>query len=259
MPYYLQNCDCIDGLMTLKDETIHAVVTSPPWDDIFYYGSHSWDFERTAEHLARVLIPGGVICWEVRDQIVNQSISLTSCRQALYFGECGLWCHDIIVVDRLAQCYMAGRYSLPPTMVYVFSKGKPQAFNPLEDRQNDPKYVGLPYTRVIRERDGTKRKAHGAIVKPFGKRRGIWKYVDPLPRDYTAVHPCRMREELARDLIVSYSNPGNTILDPFAGVATTCKAALLNHRNYIGFEIHQPYFDIAQRRMQQAWNEYLAT
>ena len=260
MPYYMQNIDCVDGLLTLDSRSIECAVTSCPWDDLFEYGGHSWDFERTAQHLYRVMVDGGIVCWEVKDTIVKGEVSLTSHRHALYFLECGFRCHEQIVIEKNTDYAgeITGRYNLPPTIVYVFSKGKPRCFKPICDRQNLPESVGLPYRRTRRNYDGSREFTYGAIVRSYGKRRGAWKIKQDHPPEYLLPHPARMPEQLARDLIISYSMYGNTILDPFAGTATTCKMALLNGRHYIGFEIHKPYLAIAQRRMKEAWEEYLA-
>lgn len=60
----------------------------------------------------------------------------------------------------------------------------------------------------------------------------------------------------AEDHIVSWSQPGELILDSFCGAATTYKMALLNHRHFLGFEVHDPYYRLALRRMQDAQVEY---
>lgn len=56
-------------------------------------------------------------------------------------------------------------------------------------------------------------------------------------------------EQLVNDHIVSWSNEGDIILDPFMGSGTTAKMALLNNREYLGFEISKEYCDIAEERI----------
>jgi site-specific DNA-methyltransferase (adenine-specific) len=56
-------------------------------------------------------------------------------------------------------------------------------------------------------------------------------------------------EQLANDHIISWSNPGGLILDPFMGSGTTAKMAKLNNRNYIGFELSEEYCKIAEERL----------
>ena len=65
-----------------------------------------------------------------------------------------------------------------------------------------------------------------------------------------------MPERMAEDHVISWSRPGDVVLDPFCGAATTCKAALLSHRRYIGFEVHEPYYELALRRMEDARMQY---
>jgi site-specific DNA-methyltransferase (adenine-specific) len=54
---------------------------------------------------------------------------------------------------------------------------------------------------------------------------------------------------MAEDLIVSWSRPGDLVFDPMCGAGTTCKMALLNHRHYLGMEIHEPYIHEATARL----------
>jgi DNA modification methylase len=258
MSNYIKCCDCVDGLMSLNSESVPCAVTSPPWDDLYEFGGHEWDFERTAEHLYRVMVPGGVVVWDIMDRLSNGGVSLTSHRQALFFVEVGFTCHEIIVIDKPhRRAPQVNRYALTHQMVYVFTKGHIRCFNGICDRPNKEESVGKRFWFNRRRPDGSTWYQLGTPIKEFGKRRGIWQVSQHCPNDYTVEHPARMQEHLARDLIVSYSKPGDVVLDPFMGTATTCKMALLNHRKFIGFEIHRPYYDIAQRRMQEAWMEYL--
>jgi len=57
-------------------------------------------------------------------------------------------------------------------------------------------------------------------------------------------------EQLANDHIISWSNPNDIVLDPFMGSGTTAKMAILNNRNYIGFELDPTYCGIANKRIQ---------
>jgi site-specific DNA-methyltransferase (adenine-specific) len=66
---------------------------------------------------------------------------------------------------------------------------------------------------------------------------------------YTNIHPGRMAESIARDHILTWSSLGDLVFDPFAGVGTTCKMALLNNRHYLGMEIYGPYWVQALRRL----------
>lgn len=62
-------------------------------------------------------------------------------------------------------------------------------------------------------------------------------------------HPAPFPESLARDHILSWSNPGDIVLDTFMGSGTTAKMARETGRHYIGFECAQEYVDIANKRL----------
>ena len=70
-------------------------------------------------------------------------------------------------------------------------------------------------------------------------------------------HPATFPEQLAEDHIRSWSNEGDTVLDPFSGSGTTAKMAKINQRNYIGIDISQEYCDIAEKRLEKVNNHKL--
>ena len=65
----------------------------------------------------------------------------------------------------------------------------------------------------------------------------------------TQYHPASFPEKLAEDHILSWSNPGDLILDPMCGSGTTLKMAVKNNRRYIGIECAAEYVEISRRRV----------
>jgi DNA modification methylase len=65
----------------------------------------------------------------------------------------------------------------------------------------------------------------------------------------TKGHPAQFPEILANDHIISWSNKGDLIYDPFLGSGTTAKMAILNNRSFIGSEISEEYCEIAEKRI----------
>jgi site-specific DNA-methyltransferase (adenine-specific) len=65
----------------------------------------------------------------------------------------------------------------------------------------------------------------------------------------TVLHPTQKPLDLLRYLVLTYTNPGDVILDNACGSGTTCLAAVLEHRHYIGFETNKEYFDKAVNRI----------
>jgi site-specific DNA-methyltransferase (adenine-specific) len=83
-------------------------------------------------------------------------------------------------------------------------------------------------------------------VKEFGRRTNIWPYA---VGGKDVGHPAPFPEALARDHILTWSNPGAVVLDPFAGSGTTLAMALQSGRNYIGIEFAAEYLPIIRQRL----------
>lgn len=251
----IYNEDCLQGLKKLSDNSIDLTVTSPPYDNLRSYKGYSFDFENIAQELYRVTKDGGVVVWIVNDATIKGSESGTSFRQALYFKEIGFRLHDTMIwrkdtlnfpdKTRYGQCF---------EYMFVLSKGKPKTLNKICDRKN--KWAGTAIHGTSRGVDGTTfRKANDkkAIVQEYGARFNVWD-ISTEKANKTG-HPAVFPERLAEDHIISWSNEGDTVLDIFTGSGTTPKMALLNNRNYIGFEISAEYAEIANKRVIDAYNE----
>ena len=68
-------------------------------------------------------------------------------------------------------------------------------------------------------------------------------------------HPTQKPVELIEYLIKTYSNKGDVILDNCIGSGTTAVACINTERNFIGFEITEQYFNLANQRIQDALND----
>ena len=70
--------------------------------------------------------------------------------------------------------------------------------------------------------------------------------------DFAFQHPAIFPEALARDHIISWSNPGDIVLDPFCGSGTTTKMAKTLSRHFVGFDISEEYVTLAKKRVEYA-------
>ncbi len=250
--------DNIEGMRLLDDNCIDLTVTSPPYDNLRTYKGFSWDFEGVANELYRVTKEGGVVVWVVGDATIKGSETGTSFKQALYFKEIGFNLHDTMIYQKDACPFPEiNRYYPSFEYMFVLSKGKPKTANLIMDKPN--KRFGEKITGTGRNPDGTL-KQHTSVknktnrvVKEFGVRTNVWLYSVgkwKITKDeYAYQHPAMFPEQLAQDHIISWSNEGDLVLDPFMGSGTTAKMAKLNNRNYIGFEISKDYCDIANKRI----------
>lgn len=249
----IYNMDCVAGMKLLDDECIDLTVTSPPYDNLRTYNGFTWDFESVAKELYRITKQGGVVVWIVADATIKGSETGTSFRQALYFMDCGFNLHDTMIWNkpnpmprdtRIKRYYQAFEY------MFVFSKGIPSVCNHL---RVPCKYAGEKRECYTRNADGTlrldrKAKTQNHTVGDTKIKTNVWDCNTISRKD----HPAPFPEQLANDHIVSWSNEGDTVFDPFLGSGTTGKMALINDRNFIGIELDDTYFDIAQKRIAEA-------
>jgi DNA modification methylase len=243
---HLLQGDCAQVLTTLAEASVDLTVTSPPYDNLRKYKGYTFDFEPIARELYRVTKPGGVVVWVVNDATISGSETGTSFRQALYFKEIGFNLHDTMIFSANKPPQNSNRYESLFEFMYVLSKGTPKTFNPITEATKRPGHLV-----------GSQRSADGSLKPNRDKRTGcekvkgnIWNYY--VGRDAnagTGGHPAVFPEALARDHILSWSNEGDTVLDPMMGSGTTGKMAVLNNRSFIGIEIASEYFQIAERRI----------
>jgi DNA modification methylase len=253
-PYYqdeyvtIYHADCRDILPKIPCKSIELVLTSPPYDNLREYGKYNWDFKATAQELFRVLLEGGMVVWVVGDETNKFCESLSSFRQAIYFVEsCGLNLLDTMIYYKknYAPAYPTlKRYANQFEYMFIFSKGSPKTFNPVQKEKVRNKEEKVAY----RQRDGSlkrKTKQKGRETKDASN---IWEFA--VGGNLTG-HPAVFPEQLANDHIRSWSNPNNLILDPFLGSGTTAYCAKKLNRKCIGIEIEEKYCEIAARRCSQ--------
>ena len=243
--------NCVDVMRAMDDGCIDLTVTSPPYDSLRDYEGYDFPFEDIADELYRVTAPGGVLVWVVGDRI-NGGRSLTSFRQALYFQEIGFSAHDIMIYQKKNTPFMrSNAYTNAYEMMFVLSKGKPVTFNPLKTPTARHGVELLTHNKLP---DGINKKKRGELKKEK-TRTNVWSYAVGLggtTRDRIAFqHPAVFPEKLALDHILSWSKPGDRVLDPMCGSGTTGKMALLNDRQFIGIDISSEYIEIARQRLEQ--------
>lgn len=249
--------DCVAGMKLLPTGCIDLTVTSPPYDDVRKYKGYSFNFEEVAKELYRVTKDGGVVVWVVGDKTNNGSETGTSFKQALYFKELGFNLHDTMIYEKDSISFPdKNRYYQIFEYMFIFSKGKPKTINLISDRKNKW-YNGKKHIKGrYRNTDGEQvRHNKQNLLKEYGVRFNIWRIpnghqkstLDKVAYEHPAIFP----EKLANDHIISWSNEGDLVLDPFMGSGTTAKMAQLNNRRWLGFEIASEYVDIAKRRLTQ--------
>lgn len=238
--------DCLDLLPEIENNSIDMVLTSPPYDNLRTYDGYTFDFESTAQELYRVIKKGGVVVWIVSDQTTKGSESGTSFKQALYFKKIGFNLHDTMIWQKTNPMpkIKTKRYFDVFEYMFILSKNAPSTFNPI---LQNCKLGGKIYNSTCKNIGGEK----GRTKKEFtlNKQRykdNIWK--NAIAQNKTK-HPAVFPDQLAYDHIISWSNEGDTILDPFVGSGTTLKMCKELNRNGIGFECNPDYESIIKQRL----------
>lgn len=244
--------DCVERMRELRADSVQLIVTSPPYDDARTYNGHcDWDFQAAAKEIYRVMVIGGIVCWNVGDMMIDGSKTLTSYKQAIFFKEqCGFKVHDTIIYEKSNGSKPTHtRYNQLFEYVFILSKGKPRCFNPIKDKKNVTAGKSVFGRHTIRQKDGSmKLRNLKLIAAEYGMRGNVWRGNTRGQEDVCQYlpHPAMMPKWLAHDLILSFSNNGDTVLDPFAGSGTTGKMAIGLNRNCILFEKNPEYIPIIE-------------
>tara|TARA_B100000214_G_scaffold105383_1_gene73997 strand:+ start:1539 stop:2798 length:1260 start_codon:yes stop_codon:yes gene_type:complete len=122
-------------------------------------------------------------------------------------------------------------------------------------RKVDYSKLGLGISSM-RGKDGKLKSRVQKPVPEFSPRNNIWKYntgknfstKDKIAFEHPAIYP----EKLVEDHVLTWTEPGDVVLDPFVGSGTTTKMAHLNGRDWIGIDISQKYAELARERMKIA-------
>ena len=242
--------DCLQVMPTLG--RFDAVVTSPPYDNLRKYGASfkGVDLFAVIAEIARRLEAGGICMWNVADATVNGSETGSSFRQALHAMACGLRLHDTMhYIKDNVNFPEDVRYFSGHEYMFVFAKGAPKTFNPIKDRVN--KWAGTLMQGTDRHPDGSTKpiSGKGKEIRHLGMRFNWWRMTN---NGSDTGHPAPMPYSMAADHITSWTNPGDTVLDPFLGGGTTLVACQRMGRHGTGVELDPDYFAIACKRVDEA-------
>jgi DNA modification methylase len=245
----LINADCLDAMRDIPDGSVGLTVTSPPYDNLRTYngnndqwGEHVW--RAVIADLYRVTAQGGVVVWVVGDATIKGSETGTSFKQALWAMECGFRLHDTMIYSKMSQPKQNGfRYEQNFEYMFVFLKGKYKKSDLLREQCIQ---AGRKVKRTSRDSGKDLLKSSESMVSHTKVKGNVWFYGS---KHNETNHPAVFPLPLATDHIKSWSNEGDTILDPFMGSGTTGVAAKNLGRSFIGIELDPDYFALASKRI----------
>ncbi len=246
------------NLSALADESVHLVVTSPPYWTLKRYNDsagqlgHVADYEQFVKELEkvwrevfRILVPGGRLVCVVGDVCLSRRENAGR--------------HTVVPLhaDICVTCRRLGFDNLNPIIWHKIS-------NASYEVSNGSKFLGKPYEpNAIIKNDIEyilMQRKPGGYRKPTDEQRKM----SMIPKDQfdrwfqqfwnlsgasTKEHPAPFPLELASRLVQMFSFVGDTVLDPFCGTGTTMLAALKTHRNSVGIELDTEYCRMAASRL----------
>ena len=230
----------------MDDDSIDLTITSPPYDSLRVYNGYSFNFESTSKELYRITKQGGVLVWIVGDATEKGSETGTSFKQALGLKEAGFNLHDTMIWRKTNPMpkVKTKRYFDVFEYMFVLSKGQPKTFNPL---MQPTKLGGQVYNSTVKNiTKGKERSKKTFVLNMERYKDNIW---DCAIAQNKTEHPAVFPESLVSDHIISWSNEGDIVYDPFIGSGTTAIAAKKLNRNYIGSEISSEYCAMAVGRL----------
>jgi site-specific DNA-methyltransferase (adenine-specific) len=247
----------------VADQSVHLVVTSPPYWTLKKYNDHPdqlgdvADYEtfqdqldRVWRHCFRALVEGGRLCCVVGDVCIARRRNKGR--------------HLVVPLhaDIAVRCRRLGFDYLTPILWHKIANasyevengssflGKP--YEPNAIIKNDVEYVLMLRKPGAYRKPSEEQRRLSKIGKEDHARwfRSIWTDV---PGASTKKHPAPFPVELATRLVRMFSFVGDTVLDPFAGTGTTLLAAVANQRHAVGVEVDPQYERLARQRINAAF------
>jgi len=250
--------DCLDLLATIPDNTLQLVVTSPPYNIGKEYekklklDDYLKQQANVIKESVRCLSPHGSICWQVGNYVDNGAIIPLDTILYPIFADLGLKMRNRIIWHFEHGLHCSLRFSGRYETIIWFTKSDDYVFN-LDPVRVPQKYPGKKYFKGP--------KAGQYSGNPLGKNPGDVWIIPNVKSNHVekTEHPCQFPVELIERLVLSMTNEGDWVFDPFNGVGSTIIAAIRHNRKGVGAEIVQKYTDIAADRIQKEFIGILKT
>ena len=240
----------LDFMPLIPDESIQLVITSPPYNIGKAYerrtdmDSFLSAQDQVIRECVRVLRPTGSICWQVGNHVSDGEVFPLDCELYHIFRRYKLQLRNRIVwhFGHGLHCRrrLSGRYET----ISWWTKSANYTFN-LDPIRVPPKYPGKRYFKGPR--------AGQLSCNPLGKNPSdVWEFPNVKHNHVEKTeHPCQFPVELVERLVLSLTDEGHAVFDPYMGVGTSVVAALKHQRRGYGCDTVKKYVDIAKRRVNE--------
>jgi adenine-specific DNA-methyltransferase len=240
--------DNLDFMRSLDKESMKLIVTSPPYNMDKAYEKRTTNelyIEQQAATIAeavRLLHPQGSICWQVGNNVDDGEIFPLDILLYPLFKAHGLKLRNRIIWTFGHGLHCQKRFSGRHETILWFTKGEDYTFN------LDPVRIPSKYPEKKHFKGPKRGKISG---NPLGKNPSdVWEIPNVKANHVEKeAHPCQFPVGLVERLVLSLTNAGDNVLDPYLGVGSSAVAALKNGRNVYGCDAVKEYVRIAENRV----------
>lgn len=242
--------DNIEYMRALPKESMHLIVTSPPYNIGKEYEKRTSlelyieEQSATIAEAVRLLNPRGSICWQVGNYVDDGEIFPLDIILYDLFKNHGLKLRNRIIWSFGHGLHCQKRFSGRHEAILWFSKSDDYTFN------LDPVRVPSKYPNKKHFKGPNRGKISS---NPLGKNPSdLWEIPNVKANHVEkTIHPCQFPVALIERLVLALTNPGDNVLDPYLGVGSAALAALKHGRHAYGCDIMQEYVDVALDRVNQ--------
>lgn len=232
----------------LKDGSMKLIVTSPPYNIGKAYEKRTTlekyvqDQTQVITECVRLLDERGSLCWQVGNHVQNGEIFPLDTVLYHIFKDHGLKLRNRIIWHFEHGLHSKNRLSGRYETIMWFTKGDDYTFN-LDPIRVPSKYPNKKYYKGP--------KAGQLSGNPLGKNPGdIWIFPNVKNNHVEkTIHPCQFPVELVERLVLSLTDEGDNVFDPYMGVGSSIVAAIKNNRIGYGCDVVKEYVDIAWKRV----------
>ncbi len=240
--------DNLEFMRDLPDGFFKLIVTSPPYNLGKSYEKRSpldvyiQSQKRVIDECVRLLAPSGSLCWQVGNYVDQGEVVPLDTVLYPLFKRHGLKLRNRIVWHFGHGLHSSKRLSGRYETINWFTKTDQYTFH------LDPIRVSSKYPNKRHFKGPNAGRLSG---NPLGKNPSdVWVFPNVKSNHVEkTIHPCQFPVELVERLVVSLTDPGDAVLDPYMGVGTSVIAALMHDRRGFGCDIVQEYVDIARERL----------
>lgn len=243
----------LEAIQDIPSESIHLVVTSPPYGSLKDYKTKGQitsltgytrylsEMETVWENCFRVLAPGGRLVVVIGDEVVSSGTNSAHRVKPIH-------------ADIITQCVGIGYFFMSNIIWKKVNVARPSGGGAFPGSYPYPRECLLnqdhEYLLVFRKPGDT--SPDSLVIKESSKmEKEEWsEYISSIwniPGEKKTNHPAPFPDKISSRLVKMFSFKKETVLDPFVGSGTTCISAMKLGRKSIGIEINKKYIEIAEK------------